>query len=79
MPHCKKCQKVGLFLNQKSLFILIEMPGCSEFHFSNWSFGGSSCPLAIFNSFVKKFLRKFFSGGENPIFMNEFVEERFYL
>ena len=74
MLHCKKCQKVGLFLNQKSLFILIEMPGRSEFHFSNWTFRGSSCPLAIFNSFVTFFLR-----GENPMFMNEFVEESFYL
>ena len=78
MPHCKKCQKIGLFLNQKSLFILIEMPGRSEFHFSNWSFGGSSCPLAIFNSFVT-FFEESFSGGENPTFMNEFVEESFYL
>ena len=60
MPHCKNYQKVGLFLNQKSIFILIEMPGRSEFHFSNWSFGGYSCPLAIFNSFVTFFLRKFF-------------------
>ena len=74
MPHCKNYQKVGLFLNQKSIFILIEMPGRSEFHFSNWSFGGYSCPLAIFNSFVTFFLR-----GENPMFMNEFVEELFYL